>query len=115
MSAAIYNLNIEKGVDFSLSLILQRSNGDYIDLSDSGICVKADIVDFYELPPITGFTISENLPSGVLMTLSEEGTRILPFDGCYYDVVLNVSGASERLVQGFIETSEQATLNISCP
>jgi hypothetical protein len=115
MSAAINNLNIEKGVDFSLPLILQRSNGDYIDLSDSGVCVKADIVEFYGLPPITGFTISENLPSGVLMTLSEEGTRILPYNGCSYDIVSNVSGDSERLMQGFIETSEQATTNISCP
>ena len=115
MSAAIYNLNIEKGVDFSMSLILQRSNGDYVDLSDSGVCVKADIVEFYDLPPITGFTISENPPSGVLMTLSEEGTNILPFNGGYYDVVLNVSGASERLMQGEIATSEAATLNFLCP
>lgn len=114
MSAAIYDFNIEKGVDFSLSLILQRSNGNYVDLSDTGVCVKAEIVEFYGLDPITGFTISENLPSGVLMTLPEAGTRILPFEECYYDVILNTSGASERLMQGTITTSEQATLNISC-
>lgn len=114
MSAAIYDFSIEKGVDFSMSLILQRSNGSYVDLSDTGVCVKAEIVEFYELPPITGFTISENLPSGVLMTLSEEGTRLLPYGECFYDVILNTSGASERLMGGKITTSEQATLNISC-
>lgn len=114
MSAVNYDLFIEKGVDYSLSLVLQRSNGNYVDLTDTGVCVRADIVEFYGLDPITGFSISENLPSGVLMSLNEEATRILPFGECYYDVVLNTNGASERLMYGKIITSEQATLNILC-
>lgn len=114
MAAAIYDFNIEKGVDFSMSLILQRSNGDYVDVSSTGVCVKAEIVEFYGLDPITGFTISESVPSGVTMSLNQFGTRILPFNGCYYDVILNISGSTERLLKGFITTEEQATLNTSC-
>ena len=115
MAAANYNLNIEKGVDFSLSLVLQRSNGTFVDLSDLGTCVKGDIVEFYGIPPITSFAISENLPSGVLLQLSESQTSMLPHGECYYDIVLNTLGASERLIQGKILTSEAATTNISCP
>ena len=114
MPAATYNLSIEKGVDYSISFALQRSNGDFVDLTDTGVCVTSEIVEFYGLPPITGFTITEILPSGVSLSLSEAETSILPFGTCYYDVVLNISGASERLVQGIISGSEHATQNISC-
>lgn len=114
MAAANYNLNIEKGVDFSISMVLQRSNGDYVDLTDPTVCVKADIVEFYGIPPITGFTITEILPSGVSLSLSEEGTLALPFDKSYYDVILNTDGATERLIQGEITSSETATINTSC-
>jgi hypothetical protein len=115
MAAANYNLNIEKGVDYSLSLVLQRSDGTFVDLSDSNICVKGDIVEFHGVPAITSFSISENLPSGVLLQLSEAQTSMLPYGECYYDIVLNTNGATERLIQGKILTSEQATTNISCP
>ena len=115
MSAAIYNFGIEKGVDFSLSMVLQRSNGTYVDLTDTGVCIKAEIVEFYGVPAVTGFTITEILPSGVTLSLNEAGTSILPFEKCYYDVVLNSSGATERLVMGEISTSENATVNTSCP
>ena len=115
MAAATYNFPIEKGVDFSFRIDLQRSNGTYVDLSSSGVCVKADIVEFYELPPITGFSITEVLPSGVILSLNEIGTNRLPYGKCFYDVVLNDNGATERLVQGEIDTSEAATLNLTCP
>lgn len=115
MSAAILNLNIEKGVDYSISMILQRANGTYVDLSDTGVCIKAEIVEFYDCPALTGFTITEILPSGVSLSLNEEGSSILPYDGAYYDVVLNTNGATERLVMGAITTSPKATTNTSCP
>ena len=114
MAAVNYNLAIEKGVDFSISMVLQRADGTYIDLTDTGVCIKADIVEFYGIPPITGFTITENLPSGVTLSLSEEGTLALPFDKSYYDVVINISGATERFRQGEITSSEAATINVSC-
>lgn len=114
MAAAIYDFSIEKGVDFSLGMVLQRSNGDYVDLSNTGVCVKSDIVEFYEAPTIVSFNIQENLPSGVLLSLSEQETLLLPYDKCYYDVVLNVSGQSERLVQGTIYLSSAATTNLNC-
>ncbi len=114
MSAATYDFTIEKGVDFSLNIVLQNSSGDYVDLTDTGVCVKSSIVEFYGLDPIVNFTIEENLPSGVRLSLTEAQTLLLPFGECYYDVVLNNNGASERLLQGTISTSEQATLNISC-
>lgn len=115
MAAVTYNFPIERGVDFSISLVLQRANGDYVDLSDTGVCIKADIVEFYDCPPLTGFTITEILPSGVRLSLNEEGTSILPFDKCYYDVVLNTNGVTERLMMGEIPTSPFATNNTSCP
>ena len=115
MAAAIYNLAIEKGVDFSISMVLQRANGAYVDLTDTGVCVKADIVEFYGLPALTGFSVTEILPSGISLSLNEAGTSILPFDKSYYDVVLNTNGATERLVMGEISCSENATSNTSCP
>lgn len=114
MAAANYNLNIEKGVDFSLSLILQRSNGNFVDLSDPTVCVKGDIVEFHGVPPVTSFYITENLSSGVLLQLSEAQTSMLPYGECYYDIILNTDGATERLIQGKILTSETATTNVSC-
>lgn len=96
-------------------MILQRSNGAYVDLTDTGVCIKADIVEFYGCPPITGFTILEILPSGVSLTLNEAGTSVLPYDGAYYDVVLNTNGSTERLVMGAITTSQNATNDVSCP
>lgn len=115
MSAGTYNFTIEKGVDFSLSMILKRADGSYVDLTNSGVCVNSQIVEFYGVPPVTGFTITEVLPSGVLLSLTEAGTSILPEPECYYDVVLNSNGASERLVQGVITVSPNATLDIVCP
>jgi len=115
MSAASYNFTIEKGVDFSISMTLQRENGTYIDLTNTGVCVKSDIVEFYGLAPITGFSVTEVLPSGVILSLNEQGTSILPFGECYYDVVLNTNGVTERLVKGVITTDEYSTQNTSCP
>lgn len=115
MAAAILNLNIEKGVDFSIQMILQKESGEYIDLSNTGVCIKADIVEFYDCDPITGFTIEEILPSGVRLSLNESGTSILPYDLSYYDVVLNSNGQTERLIMGEITTSPNATKNTSCP
>lgn len=115
MSAGTYNFTIEKGVDFSLPMVLRRANGSYIDLTDSGVCVKSQIVEFYGMTPVTGFTITEVLPSGVILSLSEQGSSILPEPECYYDVVLNSSGVSERLVQGTITVSPNATIDILCP
>jgi len=115
MAAANYPLTIEKGVDYSISMVLQRANGDYVDLTDTGVCIKADIVEFYGVPPITGFTITEILPSGVKLSLDEEGTSVLPWFNCFYDVVLNTEGVTERLVMGEITPSENATVNTTCP
>jgi hypothetical protein len=114
MAAAIYNFTIEKGVDFSISLVLQKTDGTFVDLTNSNVCVKSEIVEFYGLSPITGFSVSEVLPSGVILSLNEEGTKKLPFGECYYDVILNTNGVTERLVQGTIITSESSTENISC-
>jgi hypothetical protein len=114
MAAGIYDFTIEKGVDFSIGIVLQRSNGNYVDLSDSGVCVKADIVEFYGVPPVTSFNIQEILPSGALLSLTEQQTLLLPYEKCYYDIVLNTNGESERLAKGIITTSEAATTNISC-
>lgn len=114
MAAAIYNFTIEKGTDFSLPINLTRSNGDPINILDSGVCINSQIVEFYGIPPITGFSIQEVSQSGVILSLSKEATSILPFEKCYYDVVLNVSGVVERVLEGEIYTSEQATINFSC-
>ncbi len=114
MSASPYNFTIEKGVDFSISMTLQRENGSYIDLTNTGVCVKSDIIEFYGLAPITGFTVTEVLPSGVILSLNEQGTSILPFGECYYDVVLNTSGVTERLLKGTITTDEASTQTTSC-
>lgn len=115
MPAALYNLNVEKGVDFSISLVLQRSDGDYVDLTPSGVCVSSDIVEFHGVPATTSFLITEVLPSGVILSLDEEQTSLLPFGECYYDVVLNTEGNTERFFEGTIFTSENATTNLACP
>ena len=115
MSAVIYDFNIEKGVDFSMSVILRRPDGNYADLSSPNVCVKADIVEFYELDPITGFTVQEVLPSGAILSLNRMGTMLLPYGECFYDVIYSESGVTERLIRGKISTSEPATRNVSCP
>ena len=114
MPAAVYDLQVEKGVDFSIGLVLQRANGDYVDLTDSGVCVKSDIVEFYGVPSITSFQIEEVLPSGVNLSLTEEQTLSLPYSFCFYDIILNTNGNTERLVQGKIYTSEASTINVDC-
>ena len=114
MSATVYNFDIEKGVDFSGYFILQKADGSYFDLNGTGTCVKSEIVEFYGLAPITGFTITEVLPSGAILTLNEQGTSILPFGECYYDIVVNVTGSTQRVRKGTITTIEAATQNISC-
>jgi len=114
MPAATYNLNIEKGVDFSIGLVLQREDGQYVDLTDTGVCVKAEIVEFYGLDPITGFFVTEIPPSGITLSLNATETLSLPYDKAYYDVVVNTSGFLERLKKGEINISQNATKNISC-
>ena len=114
MSATVYNFDIEKGVDFSGYFVLQRSNGTYVDLAGTGTCAKSEIVEFYGLAPITGFTITEVLPSGINLILNEQATNSLPFGECYYDIVVNSTGFTERITKGTITTIEAATQNISC-
>ena len=80
MPAAIYNLSVEKGVDYSISFALQRSNGEFVIYLTLAFVLHLKIVEFYGLEPITGFTITEILPSGVSLSLTEAGTLILPFD-----------------------------------
>lgn len=113
MAAALYDMFIEKGVDFSTGFNLLLGDGSYADFDSLDTCVKASIVEFQELPPITGFSIT-GASSGVVLSLSEDGSRILPFGECYYDVVVSVSGVSEKIRYGTITTQETATNSPFC-
>ena len=106
-----YNLEINQGASFNLSLTARDENSNLLNLTSySG---RAKLKNRYsDTGSLVDFTTSIDVPtSGVLsISLTAAQTAALPITKAIYDVeIYNISGTVMRLLNGHAEISPEVT------
>lgn len=99
--AAKYDISIEQGADFALSLTLKDGLGDPIDAT--GETIEAHIRQAWDKPKIAEFSI-ENSDAAVgkitLILPGADSESIAP-GAFFYDVLyVNIDGVRRRIIEG---------------
>ena len=94
MAAAKYNITIEQGADFEMTVTLTDANGTAIDISAGTITFISKIRRSPETDTIQSggsdiefqYTKTDGANGEVKFYIEEEKTRDLPGDNLYYDI-----------------------------
>lgn len=114
MTAAVYNITIEKGATFTLSFTY-KANGVAVNLSGwrAGLQVRED----YDSPSqasLDSTTENGNITLGtdgsVTVTITKENTELVTIDAGVYDLLLVApTGQGIRLLEGKVKVSRDST------
>lgn len=110
MSAATYNISIERNATFDVSLALKDSNGTAIDVTNATI--DAEIKQDYYFPGIVSFTVTKITPaSGIIkLSLTANQTANLHVGTLKYDVFAQYSnGVIQKILKGTVSVEENIT------
>lgn len=100
--ADIYNINIDQGADYNLSVIYKDSTGTAIDISNT----SADLELTTENSRIT---LSDPTNGQLTITLTNAETALLS-DKYFYDLEIeSPSGVVTRLIQGYATVNSEVT------
>jgi hypothetical protein len=109
MSAIPINLRVEKGTDFSATLVLRDEYGQYVNLTSHSIAAKYS--NSYISSTKYNFTVNiTNAVQGTIeIKLNSAVTTALKLPRYVYDVVItapiNLGGRKTRVVEGILEVS----------
>ena len=110
MSAANYNISIERNATFDVSLALKDGNGAAIDVTNATI--DAEIKQDYYFPSIASFTVTKITPaSGIIeLSLTPNQTANLHVGSLKYDVFAQYSnGVIQKILKGAVSVDENVT------
>lgn len=109
VSPGIYNINLQRRADYSITLQFKDSTDTAINLT--GWTVAAQAWNQSRTKKYADFTVTytDRTTGTVAMVLTDEQTASLPNEA-YYDVLLtNASGLKEYYLEGIIYVSEGYT------
>lgn len=112
MAAANYDLYIEQGATFTLSLIWKDDEGTPIDIT--GYVARMQIRQNYDTEPVISLTDGDGIVLGgvagtIDITITDEQTTDIEIIRGKYDLELELAGVVTRLIQGQVEISREVT------
>ena len=111
MPAGIYNITIEQGATFEITLTIKQGDGNPVDLS--GYTARSQIREKVSSLAAAGafvVTFPEPRTEGKLkMSLAASATALLPARVYAYDLELESAGRVERLLEGKVVVSAEVT------
>ena len=114
MTAVTYDIKIEQGATFRLSLIYEDSNGDPIDLT--GYTARMQVRRKHSDPvALLDFTTENGaiVLGGVTGTITVTGlasiTEDIPAKPCVYDLELVNGTEVDRIIEGCAEVTPEVT------
>lgn len=112
MPAANYDLYVEQGATFELSIIWKDNEGTPIDIT--GYIARMQIRQNYDLDPIISLTDGNGIVLGgvdgtIDITITDEQTTDIEILRGKYDLELELGGVVTRLIQGGVEISREVT------
>ena len=110
MPAALYNLTIEQGADYSKSIVIRNADGSLRDLT--GQSFRMQIREHYHSPTVLA-QASLNVAlanSRATFSLTAEQTSALDVKRAVYDLeMFNSSGNVLRLLKGSVDIEYEVT------
>lgn len=110
MPAALYNLTIEQGADYSKSIVIRNADGSLRDLT--GQSFRMQIREHYHSPEIlatASITVELNI-SRVTFSLTAPQTSTLNVKRGVYDLeMFNGNGNVVRLLKGSVDVEYEVT------
>ena len=112
MAAADYDLLIEQGATFELSIVWKDNEGTPIDIS--GYSARMQIRKTYDSEPVINLTDGSGITLGGItgsidISIDADTTDGLIINRGRYDLELESNGIVTRLIQGTVEISKEVT------
>jgi len=115
MAAGNYDITIEQGATFMLSLVWKDTEGDPIDVS--GCVARMQIRKTYNSEPVFSLTTDSDggielggLAGTIEIEIPAEQTELIDIRRGYYDLEIEFSnGVVTRLIQGGVDVSREVT------
>ena len=114
MAAADYNLLIEQGATFELSIIWKDDNDTPIDIS--GYSARMQIRKTYDSDPVISLTndsdggiVLGGVAGTIAITIDADTTDDIEILRGRYDLELEFNGVVTRLLQGIVNISREVT------
>lgn len=112
MAAADYDLLIEQGATFDLSIVWKDNADTPIDIT--GYSARMQIRKTYDSAPIISLTNGSGIVLGgvagtIDITITDEQTTAIDILRGKYDLELELAGVVTRLIQGTVEISREVT------
>lgn len=110
MAAGKYNILIQQGATFNLSVIMKDGYGAVTDLS--GYTARSQIREKVDSPtPLVTITCSIPTPQNgrILMTIPAATTTALNYKSAVYDLEIEKDGVIDRVLQGNAVLSKEVT------
>lgn len=111
MAAGKYNITIEQGTTFLLTITLQDGQGVPVDITGATISGMGRLRYGADDPLFTFTCVATNPAQGVFtIGLTDTQTAALDFERGVYDIeIAYPSGTKSRLIQGNVILSKEAT------
>jgi hypothetical protein len=111
MATGTYNITIEKGITFDVSISLKDNNNAAINVTN--YTFKAEIRRKAETGLEKAFTVAKTNASGgvIELSMSKTDTQALPKGKLIYDLVANTGSSNKiiRIITGTVTVVESVT------
>ena len=111
MATGTYNITIEKGITFDVSISLKDNNNAAINVTN--YTFKAEIRRKAETGLEKAFTVTKTNASGgvIELSMSKTNTQALPKGKLIYDLVANTGSSNKiiRIITGTVTVLESVT------
>ena len=117
MTAGTYNITIEQGADWAMTLSLYTDSDKTTPKDISGYTARMQIRETKSSPTVikelttggSGITIGGTDDNEVSLVISSSDTSLFDFLTAYYDLELVSGGVVSRLMEGTVALSKEVT------
>jgi hypothetical protein len=109
MPATQYDILIEKRADFSLPLLLTNASGSPFNLS--GVTLTGQVRRVFDnaLQAVFNYSVLNSGSASVTLSLSSTQTSAIDSSPSFYDIFLDTTSGSERILYGAADIDKNVT------